>query len=261
MVKWQHPISRCLQAAFLFGLGIGNAQAIVNIENLRAQPTRLGWSGNTDVSLEWRSGNSDRQNVRLGARLDWFDGEDNFFTVLSYDYGESLGETNTDNMVVHSRYIDAHTRVFATEYFAQVEQNEFRRLESRSLLGGGLRYSIENDEKDIKNAFAAGLFYSMERINPTASDVQRDEDGIYGNFYWVFNYKINERSSLVNTLYYQPALSGVSGFRALDLFAFNVQIDGRLSLRVSATVEHDSEPPEGVEDTDIAVLTGLSYEF
>lgn len=257
----QQGSRRLIQAAFLFVIGSSSAHAIVNIENLRAQPTRLGWSGNTDLALEWRTGNTDRQTVRLGTRLDWFDGEDNFFTVVSYDYGESRGSKNADNVVVHSRYIDAHTRAFATEYFAQLEQNEFRRLASRGLLGGGLRYSLENENRNFRNAIAAGLFYSSERINPTLTDVRREEEGIYGNFYWVMNYKINERSSLVNTLYYQPALSGVEGFRALNLFAFNVQIDGRLSLRVSATVEHDSKPPAGVDDTDVAVLTGLNYEF
>lgn len=235
--------------------------AIVNIENLRAQPTRLGWSGNTDLAMEWRSGNTDRQNVRLGARSDWFDGEDNFFTVFSYDYGESRGDKNSDNMVLHSRYIDAHTRAFATEYFAQLEQNEFRRLSSRVLLGGGMRYSISDESDTFRNSFAAGAFYSEERIQPLAPFAGANNEGVYGNFYWVMNYKINERSSLVNTLYYQPALLNVDGFRVLNLFAFNVQIDGRLSLKVSAVVEHDSEPPEGVEPTDISVLTGLTYEF
>ena len=47
----------------------------------------------------------------------------------------------------------------------------------------------------------------------------------------------------------------------LDLFSFRVQIDGRLSMKLTATVDHDSHPPGGIEETDTSLLTGLSYEF
>ncbi len=65
----------------------GPALAVVNIENLNAQPTRIGWSGNTEAALELRDGNSERQAIKLGARADWFDGEDTAFLVFGYDYG------------------------------------------------------------------------------------------------------------------------------------------------------------------------------
>ncbi len=237
------------------------AVAVVNIENLHAQPTRLGWSGNTEAALELRDGNSERQAVKLGARADWFDGEDTAFVVFGYDYGESKGVKDADSSFLHGRFIDAYSANTAFEYYAQVEQNDFRRLSNRQIAGAGVRFALSQPQQRMQHTLAAGLFHADERIEALDPYPAERESGVFGNFYWVFKYEINERSALVNTLYWQPALHGRDGFRVLDLFSFRVQIDGRLSMKVSATIDHDSHPPGGIEKTDSSLLTGLSYEF
>lgn len=239
----------------------GPALAVVNIENLNAQPTRIGWSGNTEAALELRDGNSERQAIKLGARADWFDGEDTAFIVFGYDYGESKGIKDADSTFLHGRFIDAYSANTAFEYYAQVEQNDFRRLSSRSIGGAGIRFTLSQPHQRMQHTLAAGAFHADEQIEALEPYPADSESGIFGNFYWVFKYEINERSALVNTLYWQPALHGRDGFRALDLFSFRVQIDGRLSMKITATVDHDSHPPGGIERTDSSLLTGLSYEF
>ncbi|NQD38853.1 DUF481 domain-containing protein [Permianibacter sp. IMCC34836] len=247
-------------AALVF-CSIHPAFAVVNIENLSAQPTRLGWSGNTEAAVELKSGNSEREAVKIGARADWFDGEDTAFVVFGYDYGQSNDIKDADSTFIHGRYIDAYSANTAFEYFAQVEQNEFRRLSSRAIAGGGIRFALSQPEQRMQQTLAAGLFHSDEQIEALDPYPAESESGIFGNFYWVVKYEINDRSALVNTLYWQPALHGRDGFRALDLFSFRVQIDGRLSLKVNLTIDHDSLPPGGIEKTDSSLLTGLSYEF
>lgn len=237
------------------------ASAVVNIENLHAQPTRIGWSGNTEAALELKSGNSDREAVKLGARSDWFDGEDTGFIVFGYDYGQSNEIKDADSTFLHGRFIDAYSANTAFEMFGQLEQNEFRRLSNRKIAGGGVRFALSQPAQRMQHTLAAGLFYSDEQIDALPPYPSEDESGIFGNFYWVMKYEINERSALVNTLYWQPALQGMEGFRMLNLFNFRVQIDGRLSLKVMLTVDHDSEPPGGIEETDTSLLTGLSYDF
>lgn len=237
------------------------ALAVVNIENLYAQPTRIGWSGNTEAAVELRAGNSERQAVKLGARADWFNGEDTAFLVFGYDYGESKGIKDADNTFLHGRYIDAYSANTAFEYYAQIEQNDFRRLSSREIAGAGIRFALSQPQQRMQHTLAAGLFHADEEIEALDPYLAESESGVFGNFYWVMKYEINERSALVNTLYWQPALHGRDGFRMLDLFSFRVQIDGRLSMKLTATVDHDSHPPGGIEETDTSLLTGLSYEF
>lgn len=253
-------VRRAVLSAVLFGAATP-AMAVVNIENLNAQPTRIGWSGNTEAAVELRAGNSERQAIKLGARSDWFDGEDTAFVVFGYDYGESKGIKDVDSTFLHGRYIDAYSANTAFEYYAQVEQNDFRRLSNRQIAGAGIRFALSQPAQRMQHTLAAGVFHADERIEALDPYPAESESGVFGNFYWVFKYEINERSALVNTLYWQPALHGRNGFRALDLFSFRVQIDGRLSMKLTTTVDHDSHPPGGIERTDSSLLTGLSYEF
>ncbi len=240
-----------------------SAAAIISIENLNAQPTRIGWSGNAEVGAEARFGNSERQAIRLGGRMDWFGGEDTAFAVAGYQYGESKGIKDADSLFSHFRYIDAQTRTLATEYWAQFEQNEFRRLSERDLFGAGLRFTVERPEQRQQHAFAVGVFHSHERFEALAGrpETASEESALFGNFYWVFKYEISPTSSLANTLYWQPALSGRDGFRALETFVLRVKINGDLGLRVALNVEHESEPQDGVKATDTSFTTSLSYEF
>jgi len=251
---------RALSLALVW-LSAGPALAVINIENLSAQPTRIGWSGNTEAAVELRAGNSEREAVKIGARADWFDGENTGFLVFGYDYGQSNSIKDADSVFLHGRFIDAYSANTAFEYFAQIEQNEFRRLSSREIAGAGIRFTLSQPEQRLQHTLAAGLFHADEEIDTLTPYPKDSESGVFGNFYWVMKYELNERSALVNTLYWQPALHGRDGFRMLDLFSFRVQIDGRLSLKVSATVDHDSHPPGGIEKTDSSLLTGLSYEF
>lgn len=238
------------------------AYAIVNIENMNAQPTRVGWSGLLDTAMELRYGNSEREDVKLGARGDWFGGEDTAFIVGAYNYGKSGGTKDADGLFIHGRYIDAYTRDIAFEYFTQHEENEFRRLSRRDMAGAGVRFTLDEAALKRQNTFSIGVFHSDETISAVLPEESaQGESAWYGNLYWVFKWEINANSQLANTFYYQPVLANGDGFRALNLFALQVRIDGRLSLKVSIDAEHDHNAPSGIKPTDVRILTGLTYEF
>jgi putative salt-induced outer membrane protein YdiY len=251
-MKWKYFIP------VLFSLP---AVAVVNIENMNAQPTRIGWSGLAEAALEARYGNSEREALKLGGRADWFSGEDTAFIVAGYDYGESKGVKDADSLFLHGRFIDAQTRVMSYEAFAQHEQNEFRRLKRRDLAGIGVRFVNDDNEARMQNTFAVGVFHADELIEGLDGQADESETAIYGNLYWVYKWQINDNTSLANTVYYQPAISGDSDVHLLNLFALQVRIDGRLYLKLSLDVNYDSDPPSGVKKTDSHLLSGISYEF
>ncbi len=237
------------------------AAAVVNIENMNAQPTRIGWSGMAEAALEARYGNSEREALKLGGRADWFSGEDTAFLVAGYDYGESKNVKDADSLFLHGRYIDAQTRLMSYEAFVQHEQNEFRRLKRSDLAGVGVRFVTDDDVARLQNTFAVGLFHSDELVEGLDGEADESETAIYGNLYWVFKWQMNDNASLANTIYYQPAIKGDNDVHLLNMFALQVRIDGRLYLKLSLDVNHDSDPPSGVEKTDTRLLSGISYEF
>jgi len=237
------------------------AAAVVNIENMNAQPTRIGWSGLAEAALEARYGNSEREAIKLGGRADWFSGEDTAFLVSAYEYGQSVGVKDADSYFLHGRYIDAQTRVMSYEAFAQHEQNEFLRLKRRDLAGVGVRFVRDDNVARMQNTFAIGVFHSDELIEGLDGEANQSETAIYGNLYWVFKWQINENTNLANTVYYQPAIKGDDDLHLMNLFALQVRIDGRLYLKLSLDVNHDSDPPNGIKNTDTRLLSGISYEF
>ena len=237
------------------------AAAVVNIENMNAQPTRIGWSGLAEASVEARYGNSEREALKLAGRTDWFSGEDTAFLVSAYEYGQSAGVKDADSFFLHGRFIDAQTRVMSYEAFVQHEQNDFLRLKRRDLIGAGIRFVRDDNIARMQNTFAVGIYHSDELIEEIEPEGEQSETAIYGNLYWVFKWQINENTNLANTVYYQPAIKGDNDVRLMNLFALQVRIDGRLYLKTSVEVHHDSEPPSGIEKTDTRLLSGISYEF
>jgi putative salt-induced outer membrane protein YdiY len=235
--------------------------AVVNIENMNAQPTRIGWSGLAEAALEARYGNSEREAIKLAGRADWFSGEDTAFLVSAYEYGQSTGVKDADSFFLHGRYIDAQTRIMSYEAFAQHEQNEFLRLKRRDLAGVGIRFVRDDNEVRMQNTYAVGVFHADERVEGLVQEPDQSETAIYGNLYWVFKWQINENTHLANTVYYQPAIKGDNDVHLMNLFALQVRIDGRLYLKMSIDINHDSEPPNGIKKTDTRLLSGISYEF
>ena len=75
------------------------------------------------------------------------------------------------------------------------------------------------------------------------------------------HYDLNDRVSLHNTVYYQPAWKDTADYRLLESAGMAVTLTGQLQLRLSLDIEKDSRPPAGVKATDISYRTGLEYRF
>ncbi len=233
-----------------------NAFAIVNIENIRVQKSEDGFSGQLDIDASLQSGNTDKNRIGLGSRLQWIRGNKTNFLVLNYDYGNSGGATDINKSFLHGRHITQQNEKWAWEGFGQLEQDEFKRLSIRALAGGGARRTLS--EKTDKGAMYLGLgvFYSTEKL---------DDDSTFNlfraNTYFVFKHAFNQNTHFISTTYYQPALSEPRDFRALQQAGLSVAINKTLDLRLSLDIAYDSQPPIGVESTDTSFRTGIEYRF
>ncbi len=239
-----------------------NASAIVNVENMRVGPAKPGISGNLDLRVNGKRGNTNKDEYGINGRIQNNSNKVTNFIVASYDYGEVSNVTNTNKSFIHSRHVVQFQPERAWEAFVQAEKNEFSRLSFRGLIGGGLRFTLAEVPEEVGLYLGAGAYWSRETLDQrTGLTDHGTEEFSRANFYLVYKHKLNSQLNLISTTYYQPRLSETSDFRALEQAGLTVKMTDKLSLKLSLNIAHDSRPPQSIKQTDTSYNTSLSYRF
>ena len=231
------------------------------MDGLHFKNSEKDFSAVMDFKVDGASGNSDTSNIALDTQLSWI--EDNYINlaIVGHKYGKNNNTVSTNKSFVHFRHIHKITTSYDWEIFTQIEQNKFTRLIYRDLIGAGLRHNAFNSDKH-QAFFGAGAYYTKEKIEQTPGLTDDGTDTYFrANFYFLSKYKITPDISLTNAIYYQPRLNRFSDYRALVQSKFDFKMNDNLKLRLSIDIEHDNEPSQTIEKTDVSYLTGLVFSF
>lgn len=238
------------------------AAAIVNVEGMRVRQPEEGVSGNVDVSLGGKSGNTDKRELALDGRVQWHRDKVTDFVILSYDYGEANDIRNVNASLLHGRHVVQYLPRRAWEAFVQAEHDEFTRLSFRGLAGGGWRFTQTEEMGRLALHIGVGAFAVNETLEKRAGLSDDGSDNYArGNFYLAYKQQLNPQMSVSSTTYYQPRLDDFPDKRILEQAALAVKMTDRLNLTLSINIAHDSRPPQTVEKTDVSYNTSLSYKF
>lgn len=253
------PCRCCLAAAMLFAMSAPSA-SIVNIEGQR-EVSGEGFSGRFNLMLGGASGNTDKVNLRTGARLEWKRDTITDLGIVEYNYGETSDVRDTNRAFAHLRRTWQYRERRAVEGFGQIENNEFTRLSFRGLAGGGMRLTLTRGE-DFRAYLGLGAFAVREVLDdrPDVSDAG-SRHFLRGNLYLSLNGNLNAYTTLYNTLYYQPALDDWPDVRVLNEAGLVIQLTRQIDLRSSVQVVYQSRPPQDVNETDVNYMTGIEYRF
>ncbi|MDX1694189.1 MAG: DUF481 domain-containing protein, partial [Ketobacteraceae bacterium] len=233
----------------------------------RLQPLPEGVSGQVAFQFDGKSGNSEEEDYALSGRLNLKKASDLWFLIASREYDKANGVKDEDKSFVHGRWVHRYNPVWAGEAFVQYQQNEFTRLLSRYLAGGGVRYTAIDDNDDLNLALGAGAFYVKEEEDLSTFETQKDY--LRFNSYISYKQQINDHVSIISTAYYQPRASEFDDFNILWNTSLFTQLSDRLKLQLALNVTHDSEPPENpdaeppvdVDQTDAEYSVSIVYEF
>ena len=260
------------------------AAAQVNTESMRVGAEAPGWASTIDLSSSLQRGNTERDILGAGARVQyaWMhpngvsdraqestDGEDTpkrptnvIFLSSNYSFTRLNESRFVNNALSHLRFIREHSGRFSYEVFGQHQFNEFTRLEQRLLFGGGVRFRVL--EAPRAEVFL-GTGYMLERetldLPAELSDARRSEHHRSTNYLTVRYNSRDERLRLVETLYFQTRFDRVEDYRVLSETSFEIQLLRGLALAINLNVAHDSEPPIGVKETDVVLSNSLRYSF
>jgi putative salt-induced outer membrane protein YdiY len=241
--------------------------AISNIENERPDLSEPGLSGSIKIGLNGKTGNQEERNNEGGAKIIYRLDDEIFMALLEREYGTKLKVKTTDNSFLHARWVHLLNDRWASEAFAQREEDEFDNLTSRVLVGGGGRYLIAKKDNVYSLALGLGVFHEVEKQNLVS---YQETDRLWRlNAYYSYRYQLNTQVTLVNTTYVQPSTRDFGDFRVLFDFGLNVNLTNSLMLKVNYRLTHDSDPAKNLAvtppidnyKTNTQYETALAYNF
>jgi len=232
------------------------AYAIVNIEDSALAQPDTPFSATIDLSVRGASGNSDKIGAAADTGAQWHHDHHQVLAWLGYDYGSSQKKRNANRGFAHLRYRYHFTPRYALESFIQWQKDEFARLNSRMLIGGGMRIAW------IGQHIGIGAFHEREQLQPSKTDRTNLSNTLWrGNIYLALHHPFNH-GTISDTLYYQPALqSSGNDYRLLNEASLKLPLSSNLALKLSLETRQDSRPPTGVKRTDISYTTAFSFAF
>jgi len=218
-----------------------------------------GWDAEVSLSGEYHSGNSEKTSAGLGGRMQYSTQTWLFLTIAAYNYGESNGEKDTDDALLHLRYIHhIEDTLYDYELFTQTEYNEFQDVKARNLAGANLRRKITGYFDTCY--IGAGLFYSyMEPDN--ISNIDPVYERIKLNTYLSLTKQINEHFSVTYLGFYQPNIEEFSDYRIFQVLQLDTTLTKHLTLGLDFHHKYNTTPYHQVERNDFKSSINLKYKW
>lgn len=220
-----------------------------------------GFSSTIEAALETKRGNTDTDSYKASARTT-YDSSQSYVTwaEVSGAYGKASGEENTNKLFLHARYIHAITdKTLRAEAFGQLQNDKFKQINSRALIGGGVRFKLFDLLQNGKGYFGIGAFY--ENIRYENELINPSEDNLRLNSYFAYSVDINKNSSIAYTLYYQPKIDRLNDDVQSHEAELKLSVYENVFLKFSLSYDTDSKPPIGVAKYDFTQNTSFIFNF
>ncbi|MCS6898730.1 MAG: DUF481 domain-containing protein [Myxococcales bacterium] len=253
----------------------GDALAQVNVEALRPSRQKAGWGGEVDGNLALVRGNIRLFDLGGSGRLIYqtLHNQDvavpyfkqRVFLAISGRFAENATATFINQGFSHLRWTwMIHPRI-GPEVFLQYQFNQFLRLRTRTLAGGGLRMEFLHLDQ-LQSWAGSGYMYEYNLLNRDqlvrgATDPLETYEHRWTSYLAVRAAFLDDRLRLQNTLYIQPRFDRLSDFRLLNDSEVLARVTESFSLGSTFSVLHDSAPPTSVLPTDLRLASTLRLSF
>jgi hypothetical protein len=219
---------------------------VVNIEGDRDKK-KEGLHGSIESGFTLLNGNIRVLQTQHTLRLDYDVGKDHLLLMGSKGYGKQDGKTFQNDSFAHMRWTSMWARRTGSEIFSQVQQDEFKRLTLRVLLGGGVRFALN------PLSIGVGGMLDYEEVG------QADLVGRASTYLSYFNSWGDLGARLV--VYYQPLFSDPSDYRLSSVGAIEFKANSIFSLSNEASYLYDTAPPVGVQREDLQLRVKMKASW
>ncbi len=248
---------------------IAQAQ-IVNVLSKITQDSKDGAGGKLSLAFTHKDGNTELFEAAGGA-LVHFKADDHLVALIANGSYLTKGADDPDpinTIFTHLRYRLFLYDWLSWEGFLQYEFDESRELKLRGLLGTGPRFPFQLSD-DFSLALGAVLMFEREIEDEEGLNLSdADQYVLRSSNYIELIYKPGDTFAWQMTLFYQPLVYGnntektaLEDHRLLFESGLGFKVLEGLGFEVKYRHAFNSHPFDGVEKEDIALSTGLTYEF
>lgn len=243
-----------------FGVRVACAQ-IVDAQRLMTGDTE-GFVAGVDGTVDLRRGDLDLTTLSGGALFRYRRGPLAALLVVHGERGQTGGLTFVEKDMEHLRFRWAgEDAPVQAETFFQHDRDRFRRRELRALWGVGPRFVLaEAPARSL--SLGAALMAEYERLSSGPfEDSGRVSVRSRGSSYVTGRARLEEHLAAGQTFYVQPRVDRPEDVRLLSESELVIALVSRVSLKLSATVSHDSRPPDAVDPWQVAFKTAVHLDI
>jgi Protein of unknown function, DUF481 len=244
----------------LWLLAATRAAAQVNVEGLRKELSGDGVLGRVNGSLTSYRGNTVGLELGVTGFVAWRSAPHLAFASTAANYSHLGGADQVANAFAHLRYVRALEDWVSAETFVQAENDRFRSLRLRALVGLGLRFALL-DQETVGLYYGASYMFEHDTLKATVVPVRPAEVHRFNNYASLVFVLDPKRATLSNTIYVQPRFDDVRDLRLLDDVSFDVTVTGRVSAGVHASLRWESPVRSPVKRADLVVKNTLGVLF
>ncbi|WP_411894894.1 DUF481 domain-containing protein [Winogradskyella sp. A2] len=248
----------------LFTLSIHDIQGQVNIESQRMQLDSTIFAFRGDVLFNYSNTNGDylfQIRPSLTTSFKSKDLKKIFFIMGNYNLIRSKDVDYQNSWFFHIRYNQKLSQVFRFEAFIQNQNNELFTINSRNLIGAGIRLKFINS-KVFNGYFGNSYMYEIEKVDVLDETYYGHRHNSYLSL--TFNVKNNDDKTvleLTNTTYFQPLYSDFGNHRILQELRADMPLNSYLSLSSQFDYLYNNFAPSGEEDSSAYLSFGLSVNL
>jgi len=245
-------------SAFLFA-SFSHAQ-LVNIESKRMQTDSIRFVLRGDFSFSYDNYDGDyiyRIGSSLSTQVKSKDLKKIYFLLGNYNLIRSEAQDFQNTWFLHLRYNHKLSNLFRFEAFVQSQNNQLLAINSRNLVGAGLRLKLISKDP-IRLYLGNAYMYEEEKSDAFYTKEYNHRNSTY----LTISATVAESNvSITNTFYFQPLYKDFSDYRILEQLKIDVPLSKVLSLYTLFDYYHDNITPSGESQFSSNISIGLGIKL
>lgn len=239
-----------------------SGQVILNTERFQIEEVE-GFHLGADLSASIQRGNTKVMDLSTSGIVGFSHQRHWPRLIFGGKYLRDDTRSILDQQFAQFRYSYILTPALQTFHFVQAQKNETLLLQSRWLVGTGLRYTAYRTDRTMIAA-GTGVMGEWERLDRSRIE-DPDEittfDAIRMANLMVIRREFESGARLVNISYLQPDLGQFSDTRILNDLGLAVPITPHVNMTASMEWRRDTRPPANLERDDLTLRMGIGIDI
>jgi len=246
---------------FLFFLiSTSSFAQLVNIEGKRMQTDSIRFVLKNDFSFTYTNNDGNylyQISNGLSTQVKSKDLKKIYFLIGNYNLIRSKDKDFQNVWFLHARFNYKITNLFRVESFIQSQQNKLMDVNSRNLIGTGIRLKLIS--KDYLKVYIANAYmYEIEKSDEFDQEYYNHRSSSYLSFTATVP---KSKITILSTLYYQPLYKDLSDYRLMEQFKAEYKLSKYLNFFALFNYYYESVTPKDRAQFDSKLKLGLGIKL